>query len=438
MKKRILLLALCAAALFALAGCAMVGVDELYSLPRASKEYLQLQELIAAETAAGSEYAAPTVGSLRQSIQLVDLDKDGDNEVLAFLRNKNLQPEICIYRKVGESYEAAIRLVGDGSTVGRVEYEDFDGDGVLDILVSWEVNAEMRLLKVYSIHDWNSAVLLTASCIDFLPGDVDANGKTELFVLNLDDSGGKVSLYTVDARNEVLESTAKASASLQTANRFRLASIAGGVPAVFLEGEFLVEDSSYLLTDIFVCTGDELKNIMLEGSPGDSLAQRRYPIYCTDIDGNGSLDVPFPERMQGAAASEYYIFDWYTFAADGGRVKSASTYHSFTDGWFFALPEDWRSQISIRKESKLPGERAVIFSLASGERGETRTLLTIYILTDENRTERARMDGRFVIESSGSVVYAAKLADAEADEAARQEVIDRFHLITSEFNTGTL
>lgn len=438
MKKRILLLALCAAALFSLAGCALVGADELYSLPQASKEYLQLQELITAETAAGSEYAAPTAGSLRQSIQLVDLDKDGDNEALAFLRNKNLQPEICVYRKVGENYEAAIRIVGDGSAVGRVEYEDFDGDGVLDILVSWEVSAEMRLLKVYSIRDWTSAVLLTASCIDFLPGDVDTNGKTDIFVLNLDDNGGNVSLYTVDARNEVLESTARASASLKTANRFRLASIAEGMPAVFLESEFSVDDSSYLLTDIFVYTGSELKNIMIEGSGGDSLAQRRYPVYCTDIDGNGSLDVPFPERMQGAAASEYYIFDWYTFGADGSRVKSASTYHSFTEGWFYALPEEWRSQISIRKESKLPGERAVIFSLASGERGETRTLLTIYILTDENRTERARMDGRFVIESSGTVVYAAKLADAEADEAARQEIIDRFHLITSEFNTGTL
>ena len=53
-----------------LSGCLPASVDELYSLPRMSEEYVQLQDLIAGQLAGGGAYAAPTGGSNRQSVQL--------------------------------------------------------------------------------------------------------------------------------------------------------------------------------------------------------------------------------------------------------------------------------------------------------------------------------------------------------------------------------
>ncbi|MCC8356721.1 MAG: hypothetical protein LJU34_02545, partial [Oscillospiraceae bacterium] len=65
------------------AGC--MSADELYSLPQQQEEYIQLQELIGQRIDEGGEYAAPTGGSNRQSVQLRDLDGDGVAEALAFL-----------------------------------------------------------------------------------------------------------------------------------------------------------------------------------------------------------------------------------------------------------------------------------------------------------------------------------------------------------------
>ncbi len=421
-----------AAVLFLLSGCSLAGIDELYSLPQAPKEFLQLQELINDEIGAGSEYSAPTAGSLRQSIQLVDLDGDGTNEALAFLRNKDLQPEICVYLKTGGNYALAAAIAGDGTAIGRVECADINGDGASEILVTWEVSAELRLLKVYSMKDWKSSVLLTASCVDFRLGDLDSNGITDIITLNLEASGGMVDMYTIYKSGNVAQESARLSASLRTADRFRIAAIADGTPAVFVEGPYSAEDSSFLVTDIIVSADGELKNLSC-GTAEDSSTKRYFSVYSTDIDGNGSLDVPLAEKLLGTV--EYWIFDWYTFDVEGKSVKCASTCHDYTDGWFFMLPEEWRSTVSVRREGSVSGERTLIFSSVDEETGELTDRLAIYTFNDENRTERATIDGRFVLLSRGTVIYAAKIMDSNG---AQQDIIDRFHLISSEFNTGAL
>ncbi|PKM72506.1 MAG: hypothetical protein CVU91_08950 [Firmicutes bacterium HGW-Firmicutes-16] len=432
MEKRHRLFAAIAAALILLSGCSLTGVHELYSLPQAPKEYLQLQELIDDEIGAGSEYSAPTAGSLRQSIQLVDLDGDGTNEALAFLRNKDLQPEICVYRKTDENYALAATIFGDGTAIGRVECADINSDGVSEILVSWEVSAELRLLKVYSMKDWKSSVLMMASCADFQLGDLDSNEITDIIALNLEASGGMVDMYTIYKSGNVAQESARLSTSLRTADRFRISAIADGTPAVFVEGPYSTDDSNDLLTDIIVFENGELRNISC-GTDEDSSAKRHYSVYSTDIDGNGSLDVPLAEKLSGAL--EYWIFDWYTYGVDGKSVKCASTYHDYTDGWFFVLPDEWRSTVSVWREGSVSGERRVIFSSVDEDTGALMDRLAVYTLTDENRTERAAIDGRFVLMSSGTVVYAAKIMDGDG---AQQDIIDRFRLISSEFNTGAL
>ena len=430
------------AALILLSGCAIAEIDEMYSLPQANTEYLQLQKLIDAEIAAGSEYSAPTAGSLRQSIQLTDLDGDGENEALAFLRNKDLQPQICVYRKIDGNFVTAATIIGDGTAIGRVEYEDLNGDGVSEILTSWEVNAQMRLLKVYLLKDWAPSVLLTESCIDFLISDLDLDGVSDILALDLEMSGGNVDMFTIDKNGEIAGKSAKLSTSLKTADRFRIGTLSDGVPAVFVEGQYSVEDTSYLLTDVFACSDGELKNITLSEDAEDSATKRHYSVYSTDIDGNGTLDVPIAEKLISSATSsaDYYVFDWYSYDSSGNRTKCASTYHDFSDGWFYVLPNEWRDKVSVRREGAVSGERAIVISSVDGETGNLTDLLTIYTLTDENRADRATLDGRFILINSGTVVYAAKInSDGGAVETlAVQDIISRFHLICSEWNSGAI
>lgn len=72
-------LALLAAALtLLLSGCFVKTVDELYTLPRHSDEYDRLELAIDAVLSGQSAvYSAPVSGPNQQSVQLADLDGDG-------------------------------------------------------------------------------------------------------------------------------------------------------------------------------------------------------------------------------------------------------------------------------------------------------------------------------------------------------------------------
>lgn len=81
-------LALLAAALtLLLSGCFVKTVDELYTLPRHSDEYDRLELAIDAVLSGQSAaYSAPVSGPNQQSVQLADLDGDGQEEAIAFLK----------------------------------------------------------------------------------------------------------------------------------------------------------------------------------------------------------------------------------------------------------------------------------------------------------------------------------------------------------------
>ena len=68
------------------------------ALPKLSGEYESLESQIDALLSSGAEYAAPTSGSNLQSVQMIDLDGDGEEEAVAFFRRANDKKpmKICI------------------------------------------------------------------------------------------------------------------------------------------------------------------------------------------------------------------------------------------------------------------------------------------------------------------------------------------------------
>ena len=85
--KRMLLAVLAAAMSLVLSGCFVKTVDELYTLPKHSDEYNRLEQAIdQVMSSQNASYTAPVSGMNQQSVQLADLDGDGMEEAVAFLK----------------------------------------------------------------------------------------------------------------------------------------------------------------------------------------------------------------------------------------------------------------------------------------------------------------------------------------------------------------
>ena len=198
-------LALLAAVFMALTltGCMVSSPEELYSLPALWEEYLQLQELINQRISEGGEYAAPTGGSYRQSIQLQDLDGDGTEEALAFLADSSHTPSICVYRRDDAgSYYLYVIIDGAGSAVSSVEYADLTGNGASELIIAWQISGDIRLLAVYALSTQAQERLLSVDCSEFLVSDLNGDGTEDLVDLRIGGSDPGVDLYTFSRDGE--------------------------------------------------------------------------------------------------------------------------------------------------------------------------------------------------------------------------------------------
>ena len=74
-----------------LSGCAMRTADEMYALPKRSQEYAQLQTAIDSAMY-GLTYSAPRSGDNQQTVQMADLDGDGQYEYLVFAKGATEKP----------------------------------------------------------------------------------------------------------------------------------------------------------------------------------------------------------------------------------------------------------------------------------------------------------------------------------------------------------
>lgn len=433
---RLAALLLTAAAALFLCGCALSSPDELYALPQPSEEYVILQKLIDDEIAAGCEYSAPVSGSYTQIVHTVDLSGNGTAEAVAYLRDPNGRAKICIYEYADGEYRLARTIYGESSAISSVEYADMNGDSCLELIVSWQTsNGGDGRLNVYSLAGFSGSVLLSADGTAFRLADMDGNGLYELLVLHTGGAEGcSVDMYSLGPGGMV-QSSAKLSSGVTDVDRLRTGQLSDGVTALFAEGGY---GENSIMTDIFIASDSGIRNITADEQSGASTTVREYAVYASDINSDRVLEIPVavPLEKYDEESQTYYVFDWYAFDSVGGRERALSTYHCYSDGWFLVLPESLRENLIVRREDDAFGEHAVVLSRRDPETGETSDIVTIYTLTGDNRSDRARLPERFILSEVSGTIYAAQLH--ENVPYSREDITDGFDVIFTEWNSGAL
>ena len=438
-KKCILGMALLVA--LTMSGCLNERMDELFTLPRPSQEYLKLQDAIEEVLDTGVVYSAPAGGNNRQSVQLWDFDGDGVSEAVAFFSGPGEKPlKLYVLKKnADEVYEPALILEGEGTGFASVDYSDLDGDGWLEIIVSRRISAELRMLRVYSVRDFEPAPIATADYTEYAVADLIGEGRSQLYILRRDpaEMTGSVEMMTFTDDGDYAGVSAPLSAGIESILRIRRGTLMQGRAALFVDAEY---QSGGVVTDIFTAADGSLRNITRGAESETSLATvRDQSIYSRDIDSDGVTEVPVTRELEGAGDTVFRLVDWKSYDAEGISYLKLTTYHTRTDGWYFILPEAWAETVTVRRDDHAAGERAVIFSVPAREDGPPVDVLAIYSITGENREDRASKDGRTTLRTEDEVIYACKIlagAVKLSDELEMSYVRSSFKLIYSEWSTG--
>lgn len=447
MRKRLLLALLAALVPILLSGCMLTSpVEELYALPQLPEEYQKLSAQIEEILASGAEYTAPTSGTNLQSVQLEDLDGDGDEEALAFFRtNSDGRPlRIYIFQAMGEGYQQAAVIEGSGTSIYSIHYEDMNGDGVKEILVSWQFSTGVQAMEVYVLEDLEPVLSMSTPYARYEVMDLDSDDIRELVVLRGDEteSGGSLAdYYDWDGSGLVLRSTEKLSMTIAELQWMEAGTLQNGETAVFVTGRVIgVEETSRAITDILVYRDPDLTNIVLDDMTGVSSQISRFlNLQPTDINGDGVTEVPMPAELPAEGEDAYWKIYWYSYSPDGAPEQQTITYHNLTDSWYLLIPESWDNHFTVRQSSVGATERATTFySVAGRQIGEE--LLTIYTITGNSQETQAALGGRTILRRQANTVYAVQYTEYYEKDwryaVSQEQLAESFNPILTQWSTG--
>lgn len=425
-----------------LSGCSLnlaASPEDLYILPQLPAEYAELNHAIRQLIEAGAEYAAPTAGTNLQPLQLVDLDGDGREEALAFLRRGSDERalKIYIYERTESGYTQSAVIEGSGTAVYSVDYRDLDGDGHQEILVSWKVGPEVQALSVFTLRLGTPRELMNSSYIRYAAADLDGDGREEILTFRSDEQGAGTADYYAWTDDSSLAPAGMARLSMTmaelSAGQVLSGTLRGGEPAVFATG---VSDSRVQVTDILALRQGELGNLTVSDSTGVSREIYRYlGLFPTDIDGDGVTELPVPADLlaSGDAESGCRVI-WRSYDAAGTGKDALSTYHALADGWYLTLPESWGDSLNVHAEGAGTDVSMVSFGIGAGD-GRIE-ILRIYTFSGENRETQAAKGGRVLLSREGETIYSAELLEAGAFTLTEDTLRQSFHRITRVWSLG--
>lgn len=438
MKQRMRLIYLLLGAALLLSGCSMRTVEDMYRLPKRSDSYNNLQAAI--DTAMTDlEYCAPLSGENRQTVQMADLDGDGEHEYLLFAKGTQERPlRIIVFRNVDDTYVNTATVECNGSAFDQVEYVDMDGRGGVEIVVGRQLSDQViRSASVYMFAEDELVQLVSVNYTKLLTTDLDGDGFTELFLLRpgqTDTDNGVAELYSM--KNGTMERYNEVGMS-QPADKLKriiVGKLDGGKAAVYTASA--IGDTA-LITDVYTVLDGKLANVTLSSESGTSVqTMRNFYVYADDIDGDAIVELPYlitMKPMPGAMGADmHHLIRWYAMTTDGVEVDKMYTYHNFVGGWYMQLGSDWAPRVVV-----LNVGNQYEFFLWDEEYKTTQKLMTLYAFTGQNRDEQGLSDGRFVLQKTDSVVYAAHLEVNAADFGLTQEdVVYSFRLIQQDWKTG--
>ena len=432
-RKAALCALLCALTML-LSGCMPALSDEtLYRLPKLPAEYESLETLIDALIRNGAEYAAPTSGSNLQSVQMVDLDGDGEEEAVAFFRRANDERpmKIYIFRAAGDSYEQYCVIEGTSNSIYSVNYVDLDGDGRREILAGIRSNLDVQNLSVWSIGAGEAQQLLLTGYSRYTTRDMDGDGIQELLVLRSDEENYAVAdCYAWDGAELAARSSLRLSGTVAELSRLTGGTLSSGETALFITS---VTQDGAAITDILIVSDGALRSVRDSAGPGRAF--RFLELYPGDVNGDGVTEVPEPAPFPqiDPESSAYYRICWQQYDAAGRATLVRETYQDAQGGWSLILPKSWDDCVTVSRSSNADGS-SVTFSCING--AETRPFLTIYAFTAENRGQLVSRTGRITLARQAEASYAAEIYDSGAGLIDEQTLREGFSLIAAEWTTG--
>lgn len=433
MKKIIYMATLCVCLTF-LSGCIRTG-DELLQAPKLPSDYTALQNQIDKEVQAGKIQVEPETGLNRNTVQLVDIDSDGEEEAIAFFRQSSVSGtfEVVLYERENGKYVEVGRIYGEGSSIDSVSYPSFSPTGGGGIAISWKIGEQLEKGITVAKYEQNelNTVLDTKYLSTFLL-DVETDGIDEIFIVNRETDKTTLGMYKIDEEGMTLASKADLSKEIDTIARITTGELVSGGKSVAIDSRIV--DSTGLMTDFVTYDGEKLVNLTMEENSSLEATYRATSSYSSKIFGDNVIYIPTVTETKNVNATENitanYTTTWHLYDLYNPIQSDIYTFHNNTDGWYFILTEDVKSNLIIERDT-IDTTRVTSFKYYN-ESQKVVDLFDIYAIPKDDFNQTLLLDGYVSLAATTSTVFVARnINPTYASGFTNDEILLNFNLIVS-------
>ena len=413
--------------------------DGLLSLPRLPEEYVGLQQLYDEILATGATYVSAKSGSNRQSVQLVDMDADGENEVVSFFKNQDGTFSVYIHKKFDETYYEIGKAEGFGKNIRTVDYVSMNAVGGKALLVTWDLEDSLQsALSVYAIDDGVAKNVLDLQYLSHCVVDMDMDAQDDIIAVYREsgEQVNSVAMYGFDGTKCVLKGKTQLSIESDKVVNIVSGFTTSGKRAAYIDSS--TTESEYV-TDIIFCHSDGvLMNESIDTESGSAnVTKRHINIYSTDIDSDGIVEIPLAKMFTGytdpLSSDTRWKINWSEIETGKIVNNSMDTFHNSLEGWFFVLPSKWDSDVSAIITGETNVNQTTFFVPGTNDNGELEmvadadnSLITIYAIgSDVYETFMRKNKGIVIVKETETTVYGYKIYEnSMTDYAITAEEVD--------------
>lgn len=434
------------------------SVDALMRPPKLSGENSLLQQTF--ESTVGDSESivmkTPVSGDNRSSYLLYDLDNDSVKEALVLYSDpiKDDFVYVTVFKFVNDKWSFVSTIKGKSSEIYSVDFADINGDGRLEILVSWSQvisgdnftpvsmggNGE-KLLTIYSYNGSSTTLLKNEAYSKLLVEDINNDSADELFILNISlTNQEKVTLGRIVAFDK--EYSIEQELKIQLTGMLDVFNIVcdnylindESHTRVYIDGSI---SESGIITEVIDIKHSDL-SISLPFYESNISAQpltlRDVRVYSQDIDNDGVIEVPVIEKLPGGIKvslndeekTALNLTVWSEINNNELVVDSKCLLNG-AYGYMFVYPEDWFGSITA-----VYNEKNATITFYSLDANETLTASLFSIKSTSQLVWEEDNNGYTKLDENGVYVYGYSIIDDENEELYISAIEDNFILINQE------
>ncbi len=429
-----------------LTGCGLtnVGVEELLTAPKLSKEQSDIYKVIKDKVGQNIDFVYPLSGDNRSAYLIANLDNEPTDEALVFYKKSNSTNQNIIRINVLDNYNGKWQSVYDkkcdASSIDKVIITDLAKDKKPYIIIGFNM-LDIAEKNVY-ICEYKDGILeqITQgnySICEEIDFDKDEDSDVAL-ISNRAAEGSSIAMILSAQDGKIFNKTVL---PMQDETTKYVSYIKGKLdkdtPALFVDS---LKKNGNIETEVITYKNGKYLNLMDNGEKTSSKeivntdifhTERPDGYYSQDVNNDGIIEIPvitpfLDKENWNNSTNPKFITKWFGYK-NNKFEKIFSSYYNAKEGYTFTFIKRWDRAVAL-KENTITGEKT-FYKYSDDSEEDTLDLLTI-VTVSRSKARKYVENGFFEITKRGRMTYLAKiLNESDVLGITKDELINNFYLI---------